>query len=80
MRIFTVTHRGEPFAILRARDAAEAIDLVRGMEARGRRSHGDGPFAAREPDDAEMIDWLTRPEDRLLIGEDDRVIAPLHAG
>jgi hypothetical protein len=80
MRIFTVTHRGEPFAILRARDAVEAIEIVRTIGAKERRCNGEGLFAAREPNDAEMVDWLTRPEDRLLAGDGDCAIAPLHAG
>ena len=77
MRVFTVTHRGEPFAILRAADAAEAVDAVRAIGAAERRRAGEGLFAAREPTDAEMVDWLTRPEDRLLAADGDRTIVPL---
>ena len=76
MRVFTVTHRGEPFAILRAHDAAEAIEAVRAVDA-PRRRPGEGLLAAREPTDAEMVDWLTRPEDRLLTGDSGRAIVPL---
>jgi hypothetical protein len=79
MRVFTVTHRGEPFAILRATDAAEAVEAVRAVgPAEGRA--GEGLFAAREPTDAEMVDWLTRPEDRLLVADGGRTIVPLAAG
>ena len=75
MRVITVTRRNEPFAILRARDAEDAVATVRSIHRADA-----GPFAAREPTDAEMIDWLTRPEERVLVGEDGRAVVPLDSG
>ena len=63
MRIYTVTCNGAPAAVVRADDASEAIDIAREL---GRDFGLHGPFAAREPNDAEMVSWLAERYDHLL--------------
>jgi hypothetical protein len=63
MRIYTVTCDGTPAAVVRADDRSEAIDIAREL---GREVGLLGPFAAREPEDAEMVSWLARRCDHLL--------------
>jgi D-alanyl-D-alanine dipeptidase len=64
MRVMTVTLQNRPFALLRARHAADAVARAREM------ADLDGSEEAfldvREPTDAEMIQWLRRREDHLL--------------
>jgi hypothetical protein len=63
MRIYTVTCDGAPAAVVRADDTAEAIDIAREL---GRDAGLHGYFAAREPNDAEMVSWLALRYDHLL--------------
>jgi hypothetical protein len=63
MRIYTVTCNGRPAAVVRAANPQEAITIGRALaEAIGI----DGVFAAREPQDAEMVSWLGRRTDHIL--------------
>lgn len=67
MRILTVTRGSRPFAVLRARDEAQAVQRARAMAPRPADAGDPGePLAAREPTDAEMIGWLIRRDDHLL--------------
>jgi hypothetical protein len=61
MRIYTVTCNGRPAAVVRAENPSDAIDTARelGMEM-------NGAFAAREPNDGEMVSWLEHRDDHLL--------------
>ena len=63
MRIYTVTCDGQPAAVVRAEDPAEAVAIARELmeDARPR-----GVFAAREPNDAEMVSWLEHRTEHLL--------------
>jgi hypothetical protein len=66
MRIFTVTCRGRPFAVVRASDPEEAVGAALAL------APGIAPpasLATREPDDAEMVSWLERRDDFLLEAE-----------
>ncbi len=63
MRIYTVTCDGAPTAVVRADDISEAVDIGREL-ALDAGLHGS--FAAREPEDAEMVSWLARRYDHLL--------------
>lgn len=68
MRVITVTCDARPFAVLRARDAGEALREARTMAGRERLA-GLGTaarFDTREPTDGEMIEWLRRREPHLL--------------
>jgi hypothetical protein len=68
MQIFTVTHCDRPVAVVRARHAEEAIDAARDMaEMAAVRLPQDDAYDAREPDDAEMVGWLERRDDYLLV-------------
>jgi hypothetical protein len=63
MRIYTVTCRGRPFAVVRASDPEEAVGAALAL------APGLVPaatLATREPDDAEMVSWLERRDDFLL--------------
>jgi len=63
MRIYTVTCNGQPAAVVRATDPQEAITIARALaEDVGL----TGVFAAREPQDAEMVSWLGHRADHLL--------------
>ncbi len=63
MRIYTVMSNGRPAAVVRAESASDAIDIACDLVgAYGMR----GPFAAREPNDAEMVSWLAHRDDHLL--------------
>lgn len=68
MRIFTVTYDGRPAAIVRAADGGEAIAIARRLVSEGGGPPPSNPerFAAREPDDGEMVDWLEHRSDHLL--------------
>jgi hypothetical protein len=68
MRIFTVTYEGRPAAIIRAADGDEAIAIARRLASESGRPvlRDPGRFAAREPNDAEMVDWLEHRSDHLL--------------
>jgi hypothetical protein len=63
MRIYTVTCNGTPTAVVRADDVSEAVDIAREL---AREAGLRGVFAAREPDDAEMVSWLAQRCDHLL--------------
>jgi hypothetical protein len=63
MRIYTVTCRGRPFAVVRASDPEEAIGAALAL-APGQVAAA--ALATREPDDAEMVSWLERRDDFLL--------------
>jgi len=63
MRIYTVTCNGTPAAVVRADDALEAIDIARDL---GADADLRGIFAAREPNDGEMVSWLAQRCDHLL--------------
>ena len=68
MQIFTVTHRERPVAVVRARRPEEAIEVARDMaEIAAVRLPQDEAYHAREPDDAEMVGWLERRDDYLLV-------------
>ncbi|HEY0523734.1 MAG TPA: hypothetical protein VGD08_10105 [Stellaceae bacterium] len=64
MRVMTVTFQSRPFALLRARHAADAV--ARAREMANLDGSEDALLDAREPTDAEMIQWLRRREDHLL--------------
>jgi hypothetical protein len=66
MRIFTVTLDDRPVAVVRASDVADAIENARDLAPR-RLAAADDRFDAREPDDAEMVGWLERRDDYLLL-------------
>lgn len=66
MRIFTVTCRGRPMAVVRASDRSDAIDVALDLAAKDPAPGYD----AREPNDAEMVLWLERREDFLLEREE----------
>jgi hypothetical protein len=66
MRIFTVTLDERPVAVVRARDVADAIETARELAPR-RLGAANEHFDAREPDDAEMVGWLERRDDYLLL-------------
>lgn len=63
MRIYTVTCNGRPAAVIRAETPSDAIGIACEL--------GDfvalhGLFAAREPNDGEMVSWLEHRENHLL--------------
>jgi hypothetical protein len=63
MRIYTVTCNGKPAAVVRAENPSDAVGIARELgQVGGVRGH----FAAREPNDAEMVSWLAHREDHLL--------------
>jgi len=68
MRIFTVTCDGRPAAVVRAANSVEAVAIARRLASE--EGHGEEQevrrFAAREPNDAEMVDWLEHRTDHLL--------------
>jgi hypothetical protein len=63
MRIYTVTCNGNPAAVVRADDIEDAVAIGREL---ARDAGVRGAFAAREPEDAEMVSWLARRYDHLL--------------
>lgn len=63
MRIYTVTCNGKPAAVVRAENPSDAVGTARELGASG---GARGHFAAREPNDAEMVSWLEHREDHLL--------------
>lgn len=72
MQIFTVTCDGRPAAIVRAAHAGEAVAIALDLaEERNLLGLVAGPrrFAAREPKDAEMVEWLNRRVDHLILDE-----------
>jgi D-alanyl-D-alanine dipeptidase len=60
----TVTKQSRPFALLRARHAADAV--ARACELADLNGADETLLDAREPTDAEMIQWLRRREDHLF--------------
>ena len=80
MRIFTVTCDGRPAAVVRATNRAEAIAVALDLaEQRNLLGLVAGPrrFDARDPQDAEMVEWLQHHTDHLILdapvgGYDDR--------
>ena len=70
MRIFTVTCDDRPAAIVRASDKSEAIAIALDLaEQRNLLGLVAGPrrFAAREPSDAEMLEWFRHHTDHLIL-------------
>ncbi len=69
MRIFTVTYANKPIAVVRARNATDAIDTARDLvdPRLARRLDQEDLFDTREPDDAEMVRWLETREDIVLV-------------
>lgn len=70
MRIFTVTYDGRAAAVVRAANSAEAVAIARRLAIEeGREEREAQRFATREPNDAEMVDWLEHRTDHLLGAE-----------
>ena len=72
MRIYTVTCDSRPAAMVRAADKSEAIAIALDLaEARNLLGLVAGPrrFAAREPSDAEMVEWFRHHIDHLILEE-----------
>jgi hypothetical protein len=72
MRIFTVTCDSRPAAMVRAADKSEAIAIALDLaEQRNLLGLVAGPrrFVAREPSDAEMVEWFRHHIDRLILEE-----------
>lgn len=70
MQIFTVTCDGRPAAMVRATDKSQAIAATLDLaEQRNlfRLVAGSRRFEAREPADAEMIEWFRHPVDHLIL-------------
>lgn len=63
MRIYTVTRDGRPVAVVRAETQDDAVSTARELGAGIDRR---GSFAAREPNDGEMVSWLAHRRDHLL--------------
>jgi hypothetical protein len=63
MRIYTVVHGGEPVAVVRASDPADAIDTALSMVPT---EIARSALDVREPNDAEMVGWLERRADYIL--------------
>lgn len=64
MRIYTVTKGDQPLAVVRASDPADAIDTALAM------IDTSGPVSAlhvRDPNDAEMVGWLERRNDYVVM-------------
>jgi hypothetical protein len=69
MRIYTVTHHERPLAVVRARHPSEAIETAQELAwdtAKMSLPSGD-ELDARDPNDAEMVGWLERRDDFLLV-------------
>jgi hypothetical protein len=69
MRIYTVTHHDRPLAVVRARHPNEAIETAQELaweEAKLSLPAGD-ELDARDPNDGEMVGWLERRDDFLLV-------------
>jgi hypothetical protein len=80
LRFFTVTCHGHAFAVVRAPHKGEAIDLARQMilpNAGFGFLPGHAQFGAHEPSNSEMIDWLERGSDYLLLDGAGYVLANL---
>ncbi len=72
MRIYTVTCDGRSAAMVRAADKSEAIAITLDLaEARNLLGLVAGPrrFEAREPTDAEMVEWFRHHSDHLILDE-----------
>lgn len=72
MRIFTVTCDGRPAAMVRATGKSDAIATALDLaEQRNLLGLVAGPrrFDAREPADAEMIEWFRHQIDHLILEE-----------
>ena len=70
MRIFTVTCDGRAAAIVRAADKNEAIAIALDLaEQRNLLGLVAGPrrFLARDPSDAEMVEWFRHHVDHLIL-------------
>lgn len=66
MQIFTVTYQDRPLAVVRARYPEEAIESARDMADAALLRFGED-LDTREPDDGEMVGWLERRDDYLLV-------------
>jgi hypothetical protein len=72
MRIYTVTCDGRAAAMVRATDKSEAIAIALDLaEQRNLLGLVAGPrrFLAREPTDAEMVEWFRHHIDHLILEE-----------
>jgi len=72
MRIYTVTCDGRPAAMVRATDKVQAIAAALDLaEQRNLLGLVAGPrrFAAREPLDAEIVEWFRHHNDHLILEE-----------
>jgi hypothetical protein len=72
MRVYTVTCDNRPAAVVRAADRTEAVAIA--LELAERRNllglvSGPRRFKAREPSDAEMVEWLRHHIDHLILEE-----------
>jgi hypothetical protein len=70
MRIFTVTCDGRAAAMVRATDKNEAIAIALDLaEQRNLLGLVAGPrrFLARDPSDAEMVEWFRHHIDHLIL-------------
>ena len=71
MRVFTVTCDGRPAAVVRASCKTDAIALALDLaEQRNLLGLVAGPrrFDAREPSEAEMVEWLLHHADHIILG------------
>ena len=72
MRIYTVTCDGRAAAMVRATDKSEAIAIALDLaEQRNLLGLVAGPrrFLAREPSDAERVEWFRHHVDHLILEE-----------
>jgi hypothetical protein len=60
MRIYTVTQADRPVAVVRATDAADAIETALALAPA---SLAGDDLAVRDPNDAEMVGWLAHRSD-----------------
>ena len=60
MRIYTVVQGERPLAVVRASDPGDAIDTALGMIPN---DVARTALDVRDPNDAEMVGWLSRRED-----------------
>jgi hypothetical protein len=69
MKIYTVTFDGQPLAVVRASDEVDAIATARELaEEQGVRDFIEARhMQVRDPNDAEMVSWLERRDDHLLV-------------
>jgi hypothetical protein len=80
LRYFTVTYHGHAFAVVRAADEAEAIALACEMIVPKAAFHplpGLEEFAAHEPSNGELSDWLGHRSDYLLTDGTSYILSSL---